>query len=217
MLDMIDGFENWNKVNEDLAGAIQIQYQGVLCDAAYSTVKLFNKLEYYGKYYVCNTKSNRKARGFGTDDEFVSVKEMIETKEKGEDFDPDKPIEIQLNQLNSNHKTYIFKSQFSNDRTDYLVTNSPDFTSLQQMQKINAYRWRVEQFHRELKGITGVDKCQCRKRNSQQNHIQCSLMVWVDLKQKFYHNSITVYQQKEKLLSNYLKAELKNPTLKFEW
>jgi hypothetical protein len=241
MLDMIDNFEIWNRrVLSGLGDLLdlgnssnsscnsnmtQIQYQGVLCDAAYSTVKLFNKLEYYGKYYVCNIKSNRKARNFGTSEEFVSVKDIFdfrlrlaqESDLEIDQFDPNKPIEIQLNQLNSTHKTYIFKSQFSTERTDYLVTNCPDITTLEQIQKINAYRWKIEQFHRELKGITGVDKCQCRKRNSQQNHIQCSLMVWVDLKQKFYHNSITVYQQKEKLLSGYLRAELKNPTLVFEW
>jgi Transposase DDE domain len=245
MLDMIDSFEIWNRrVLDGLGGhldsdndsnpvsnpvsnssKVQIQYQGVLCDAAYSTVKLFSKLEYYGKYYVCNIKSNRKARSFGTSEEFISVKDMFDLRLKlaqesdleVDQFDPNKPIEIQLNQLNSTHKTYIFKSQFSTERTDYLVTNCPEITTLQQIQKINAYRWKIEQFHRELKGITGIDKCQCRKRNSQHNHIQCSLMVWVDMKQKFYHNSITVYRQKEQLLSGYLRAELKNPTLVFEW
>ena len=221
MLDIIDNIENQ-------AQKYDIEYVGVLCDAAYSTVKLFNKMNHYNKVYVCNIKSNRKARSFGTGDQFVAVKEMF-NNDSDEDINTtrtennelnnnlNQPIAIQLNKLNSTHKTKIFKSQVSNDRTDYLVTNCEDINTLQQVQKVNAYRWKIEQFHRELKQTTGIEQCQRRRRKSQKNHIICSLMVWIDLKQKQRKTNITIYQQKEKLLSDYLRQELKNPTLKFEW
>jgi hypothetical protein len=197
MLDMLDEFEKSD-----------ISYQTVLCDAAYSTVKLFNKLEYLNKTYVCNIKSNRKARVFNTQNEFTPVRDL-EINQHG--------LDIQLNNLNSNHQTKIFKSQVSTDRTDYLVTNDVSITELEVIEKINSYRWKIEQFHREIKQVTGIEDCQCRKSNSQKTHIMCSLMVWVDLKLRFYQVGVTIYQQKEKLLSDYLKKELENPTLKFRW
>jgi hypothetical protein len=166
MLDMLDEFEKFN-----------ILYRTVLCDAAYSTVKLFNKLEYLNKTYVCNIKSNRKARLFNTQDEFIPVKEL-EITENG--------LDIQLNNMNAKHQTKIFKSQVSTDRTDYLVTNDIKILDLSIIEKINSYRWKIEQFHREIKQVTGIEDCQCRKKNSQKNHIMCSLMVWVDLKLRFY-------------------------------
>ncbi|WP_346015781.1 transposase [Paraburkholderia sp. PGU19] len=32
-------------------------------------------------------------------------------------------------------------------------------------------RWKIEQFHREIKQITGLARCQCRKEHIQRNHI----------------------------------------------
>jgi hypothetical protein len=36
-------------------------------------------------------------------------------------------------------------------------------------------RWKVEEFHRELKQLTGVESCQCRKGRIQRNHIACAI------------------------------------------
>jgi Transposase DDE domain len=198
MLNMIDFFVGQN-----------IQFKGVLVDAGYSIVKLFKKLEALNKTYVCNIKSNRKCRLFGTDNDFAAVKEL--------DLDNNNGQLIQLNQLNSTHQTRIFKSQLSTERTDYLVTNDPNIQTLEDIQTINRYRWKIEQFHREIKQNTGIQSCQCRKRNSQKNHIMCSLMVWVDLKLRFHQTGVTMYQQKEQLLSDYLRKELENPSLEFRW
>ena len=32
-------------------------------------------------------------------------------------------------------------------------------------------RWQVEAFHRSFKQLTGSEKCQCRKTESQRNHL----------------------------------------------
>jgi hypothetical protein len=36
----------------------------------------------------------------------------------------------------------------------------------------------VEQVHRELKQTKGIERCQCRKGQSQRNHIACCILVW---------------------------------------
>ena len=75
-------------------------------------------------------------------------------------------------------------------------------------------RWKIEQFHRELKQVTGLEKCQCRKGRIQRNYPDASGLVWVRLKHIAYETGKTVYQIKQGLLDDYLIQQLKNPTIK---
>nr|WP_265307544.1 hypothetical protein [Verminephrobacter eiseniae] len=44
-------------------------------------------------------------------------------------------------------------------------------------------RWKIGQFHREAKQLTGIGRCQCRKARIQRNHIACAVLVWSRLAQ----------------------------------
>lgn len=74
-------------------------------------------------------------------------------------------------------------------------------------------RWKIEQFHREVKQTTGIESCQCRKQRIQRNHIACALLVWTRLKQLAQATATSIYQLKSRLLSHYLIGQLKSPTL----
>jgi hypothetical protein len=76
-----------------------------------------------------------------------------------------------------------------------------------------AIRWNIEQFHRELKQLTGIESCQCRKARIQRNHVACAMLVWLRLKSLAYQTYQSVYQLKHGLLSNYLIEQLKRPAL----
>jgi len=43
----------------------------------------------------------------------------------------------------------------STDRTDYIVTNDLSQNSTDEVQEANAVRWKVEEFHRGVKQLTG--------------------------------------------------------------
>jgi hypothetical protein len=73
--------------------------------------------------------------------------------------------------------------------------------------------WKIEEFHRELKQLTGVEACQCRKARIQRNHIACALLVWTRLKMIAYQSGRTIYQLKHGMLSDYLKEQLKHPSV----
>ena len=75
-------------------------------------------------------------------------------------------------------------------------------------------RWKIEEFHREIKQLTGIESCQCRKARLQRNHIACAMLVWVRLKNIAYQTGDTIYQIKHKLLSNYLIEQLKRPDIR---
>jgi hypothetical protein len=101
----------------------------------------------------------------------------------------------------------------STERTDYVITNDLAQDNTQAAQEGCGLRWKIEQFHRESKQVTGIERCQCRKARIQRNHIGCALLVWLRLKQVATHTVRTVYQVKHDLLSDYMRAQLRAPTL----
>ena len=72
---------------------------------------------------------------------------------------------------------------------------------------------KIEEFHRELKQLTGVESCQCRKARIQRNHIGCAMLVWLRLKDIAYKTGQTIYQLKHGLLADYLIQQLKRPKI----
>ena len=77
-------------------------------------------------------------------------------------------------------------------------------------------RWVIENMHREIKQLTGIEKCQCRKQRIKRNHIACSFLVWAFLKRTAHKTAQTIYRVKHSLLDDYMKAQLRSPTLVFQ-
>ena len=103
--------------------------------------------------------------------------------------------------------------EVSTNRTDWVVTNDLAQGSTQGAQDACALRWKIEQFHRELKQLTGVEKCQCRNSRIQRNHIACAVLVWIRLTAIARKTGTTVYKLKHDMLSNYLREELRSPSV----
>lgn len=72
---------------------------------------------------------------------------------------------------------------------------------------------KVEQFHRETKQLTGIEGCQCRKARLVRNHIGCAILVWVRLKQVAFETKQTIYRVKHSLLDDYMRQQLKTPSI----
>ena len=106
-------------------------------------------------------------------------------------------------------KVKLFRVTVSTDRTDYVATNDLSQSSTDVAQKVCKIRWKIEEFHREIKQLTGIESCQCRKARLQRNHIACAMLVWLRLKNLAYKTGQTVYQIKHNLLSNYLTPATK--------
>ncbi|WP_201556423.1 transposase, partial [Psychrobacter sp. 72-O-c] len=101
----------------------------------------------------------------------------------------------------------------STHRTDWVVTNDTTQANRNDVQQVCAIRWKIEQFHREIKQLTGIESNQCRKARIQRNHICCSILVWVCLTRIAKQTKKTVYQLKHGLLDNYLCEQLRSPEL----
>ena len=111
------------------------------------------------------------------------------------------------------YKVILFRVVLSTQRTDYIVTNEMTQDNLEVVQDVCGFRWKVEQFHRETKQLTGIEGCQCRTARIVRNHIGCAILVWVRLNQVAHMLQRTIYQVKNELLSDYLRQQLKSPTI----
>ena len=107
----------------------------------------------------------------------------------------------------------LFRVTVSIHRTEFVATNDDSQASTDAVQDVCGIRWKIEEFHRELKQLTGVEACQCRKARIQRNHIACALLVWSRLKSSAYQTGKTIYQLKHGMLSDYLIEQLKHPSV----
>jgi len=63
-------------------------------------------------------------------------------------------------------KGEIIRVTVSTDRTDYIVTNDLSQNSTDEVQEANAVRWKVEEFHRGVKQLTGIANVAKREFNA---------------------------------------------------
>ena len=187
-----------------------IPYRTVLMDSWYATTALFKWLLAAGKTFYCPLKSNRLVDDSGDQQPYQPVgclcwsnEEVVQGKT------------LKVKGMPRDCKLKLFRVLVSTHRTDYLVTNEVEPRDTAAAEKESSVRWTIEQFHRELKQLTGVQACQCRLARSQRNHIALAVRAWTRLKQAAYQTQKTVYQLKQGFLDNYMRHELRQPALAF--
>jgi hypothetical protein len=119
-----------------------------------------------------------------------------------EDLPNDKPL--RLFQLTAKH------------RVEYIVTNDVSVETAEAAKKVGGFRWKIEQFHREVKQLTGVAKCQARKGRKQRNHMCIAFVVWHQLNELAKQMQTTMYEVKHIPLREYQKQLWRNPAYRFE-
>jgi hypothetical protein len=187
----------------------QLPFEAVLMDSWYATKDLMLHIEKLGKRYYCPLKDNRlvdDSKGLGSYQRIDALTWTATELQEGK--------RIKIKGFPKNHKVKLFRVVSSTRRTDYVVTNDIACDSTSAAQEACDWRWKVEQFHREGKQLTGIERCQCRLARIVRNHIGCAILVWVRLKQVAYETGQTIYQVKYGLLSEYLRQQLKSPSIK---
>lgn len=188
----------------------ELSFRAVLMDTWYATRALMMHIERSGKIYYCPVQDNRQVdEGDGTLINYQRVDSLSwspEEKLSGKN--------IHVKDFPKGHRLQLFRLVVSKDRTDYVVTNDLTQNSTDDTQKACATRWKIEQLHREVKQITGLESCQCRKSRIQRNHVACAMLVWCRFKELAYETGETVYQIKFGQLKDYLIQQLKSPSVK---
>lgn len=190
----------------------QLPYRAVLMDTWYATKELMLLIERLQKYYYCPLKDNRQVDDSGGGQPYRRVDTLTWSQDE---LQHGKRLKIKG--FPKDHKVQCFRVEVSTHRTDWIVTNDPAADTTQATQQVCGFRWRIEQLHREGKQLTGLERCQCRKARIQRNHIACAFLVWARLKEVAAQTGQTVYQLKHGLLDDYLRQQLKNPSIKMSF
>jgi hypothetical protein len=204
-----DGKTKIDHLLEMLQGVVNskgMTFRTVLMDTWYASQKVMQAIDKLGKIYYCPLKKNRLVDDTEGKEDYKSVESLSWTLTE---LQSGKTIKIKT--FPKFKKVKLFRVIVSPNKTEYVATNDLTQASTDDVQKVCVFRWKIEEFHRELKQLTGIESCQCRKARIQRNHIACALLVWVRLKSLAYKTGQTIYQIKHQLLSNYLIEQLKRP------
>ena len=204
-----DGKTKLDHVAEMLASlrARQIPFGTVLMDSWYATKDLMlaisnsnsnsnnsnnsNSNSNNSKIFYCPLKSDRMVDDSGGARPYRHVSDL---QWSAAELQSGKLIKVRG--FPKDYKVKLFRVEVSSRRTEWIVTNDLAQDSTSGAQQACALRWKIEEYHREIKQLTGIEQCQCRKARIQRNHIACALLVWTRLKEVAHHRQTTIYQVK---------------------
>lgn len=205
-----DGLSKLDHVREMLRSLAHrgVPFETVLVDAWYATKELMVLIERMDKKYYCPLKSNRQVDDSGGEHPYRRVDALGWSERELE-----RGKLIKIKGFPKEHKVKLLRVVVHPRRTEWIVTNDLSRDSVHEAQKARGVRWKIEEFHREAKQLTGIERCQCRGGRLQRNHIACALLVWSRLKHLAYQSERTIYQIKHGLLRDYLVQQLKKPAV----
>lgn len=186
----------------------KLPFKTILMDTWYATSKLMLLANDHQKKFYCPMRKNRLAKSWDTNEKHQPIRDL-----QWADDEIHHGKMIRLKGMPEHLMMKMFSVAVSSNRTDCVVTNDTSQHCSDDTKKICAIRLFVKQFYREIKQVTGIDRCQCRKQRIQRNHIACAIHVWVTLKKIAYTTGETVYQIKKNLMKNYLIKELQDPSV----
>lgn len=184
----------------------QLKARTVLFDSWYASVDNLKLLQRLAMWFITTLKDNRLV-SLSKEGGYIHLQDIEWTAHRLSYGVPIKLKEVPF-------KVQLFKVVAPNGDIEWVITNHPQgsFTT-SDIQDENAERWHIEQLHRELKQLTGSEKCECRKARSQRNHLACCYLAWLALKVKARHLGKTLYAVQHDLFSDYLRAELRDPRI----
>lgn len=180
--------------------------RNIAFDSWYASVDNLKLVHRSGWTFYTNVKSNRKI-GVTKEAGYQHLEEIQWTREE---LISGKLVRIKEVPF----WLKLFKLVDTEDNIEWIITNNlaEDFTRLRAIQAVQV-RWQVEEFHRSFKQLTGSERCQCRKERSQRNHLACCYAAWVAIKVKAREMRTTIYQVRNSLFTEFLKSQLRNPTI----
>ena len=184
----------------------QIKARTLLFDSWYASVDNLKLLQGLEMWFVTTLKDNRMV-SLSKEGGYIHLQAIEWTEHR-------LPYGVPIKLKEVPFKVQLFKVVALNGDIEWVITNHPEgFFTTSDIQDENAERWQIEQLHRELKQLTGSEKCECRKARSQRNHLACCYLAWLALKVKARQLGKTLYAVQQDLFSDYLRAELRDPRI----
>jgi len=186
----------------------KLPFTTVLMDSWYAATVIFKRVEKHGKIYYCPIKGDRQIDETGGADAYRRVDSLVWSEEEQKSGKL-----VHLKTMPKGHRVKLFRVALSTERTDFVVTNDLTQNSTDATKQICGIRWKIEQFFRETKQVTGIECCQCRLQRIQRNHIGCAILLWLQLTKIAAQTKTNVYQLKFGLLKEYMVQMLQKNDL----
>lgn len=206
-----DGKSKLDHLREMLTHTVlhkQLPFRTVLMDSWYAAKDELLFIERLGKLYYCPIKDNRLVSVERAEKKHHRVDTLLWSQEELR-----AGRWVHLHRFPAGHQVKLFRLTLSTGRTEFIITNDVAQDWTPETQDVWDWRTLIEQFHREDKQVTGIGHCQCRRERILRNHIGCAMLVWVRLKHVAAETQRTIYQVKHGLLDDYMRQELRAPTI----
>lgn len=214
-LDMIEYWQTMSELHPERA-----PFTTVLIDAGYTCKKIMQYVVRKEKIFYGVMPKSRKVSYLSQEIDENTGKAKVIYKHVGElDWDSadlqQYGITVCIEDLPNDKPLRLFQLT-AKHRVEYIVTNDVSVEAAEAAKSVGGFRWKIEQFHREVKQLTGVAKCQARKGRKQRNHICIAFVVWHQLNELAKQMQTTIYEVKHIPLREYQKQLWRNPAYRFE-
>ncbi len=159
-----DGKTKLDHVEDMLLGLVhhkQLPCRTVLMDSWYATRNLILLIDSLGKIYYCPLKKNRLVDDTGGVEKYKPLEQLVWNTAELE-----QGKSIKIRGFPGDTKVKLFRVIVSTDKTEFVVTNDKTQNFTDAAQQVCDVRWKIEEFHRELKQLTGIEACQCSSLSS---------------------------------------------------
>lgn len=138
-----------------------LEFSTVLMDSWYATTALMTRLIKAAKLFYCPIKRNRQVDESDGTEPYRAVETLEWTAQEEQTGKT-----VKLRSFAGRTHLKLFRVVVSTNRTEYIVTDDLTQSDTCAAQKESGHRWKIEQFHREAKQTTGLERCQCRLNRS---------------------------------------------------
>jgi hypothetical protein len=212
-LEMIQYYQTMQKLHPERA-----PFRAVLIDAGYTCKKITQYIVSKEKPFYGVMPKSRKV-SYLDQDGLVTAKHVGDFNWAGKDARGEKlrtnGITVCIEDLPNDKPLRLFQIT-AKHRVEYIVTNDVSVETTKAAKKVGGFRWKIEQFRREVKQLTGVAKCQARKGRKQRNHICIAFVVWHQLNELAKQMKTSLYDVKHRPLREYQKQLWKNPAYRLD-
>ena len=128
-------------------------FKTTLMDTWYAITRIMQQINELGYKFVYPIRSNRQILDCFTDPKKLIYKAVKELP--GDELEQGTKVKLKQCSL----KVNLFQLSVHPNRTDYVITNDKAICTSEDATKACGFRWKIEQYHREVKQTTGIAKC----------------------------------------------------------
>ena len=104
----------------------------------------------------------------------------------------------------------VFRIEAKDGTTEYWATSNLQMDEGERLRLADAC-WRIEEYHRGLKQVTNVERCQCRKAVAQRGHIGLAVRAFLILEKWCFQTGVNWLTAKWQIASDAIRAYRAQP------